>query len=341
MAKITGIDMQDQLAWEAFIAEHTEANFLHSWYWGIFHQALGHVVVRRGYYSGSKLVGVSQAIVEPAKRGRHIVLPGGPILDWHNNELVQVWLNDSRQIAKDNSCLFIRVRPQLLDNEENRQLFKQLGFHKAPMHVTADLTSQLNLEKSDEEIKHGMRKGARYDLNRAQKLGIKVEADTTGKYLDEFYNLQLATARRQKFVPFSSRFLSEQFKTFAAADKAVMYRSTYEGKLLAMAFVIFYGLEAAYHYGASTDLARQYPGAYAIQWEAIQEARRRGCQRYNFWGVTEHGQTKHRFYGVSVFKRGFGGDDVAYLPAHDLIISKLRYPATYAFETARRKIRKL
>ncbi len=118
-----------------------------------------------------------------------------------------------------------------------------------------------------------------------------------------------------------------------------MYRATYEGQLLTMAFIIFYGPEAAYHYGASTELARQIPGAYAVQWEAIQEARRRGCMRYNFWGVTEHGHTKHRFYGVSVFKRGFGGEDVAYLPARDLIIDPLRYPLTYVFETARRKLR--
>jgi lipid II:glycine glycyltransferase (peptidoglycan interpeptide bridge formation enzyme) len=336
VASLTTKEVTDKKTWEDFIASHTEANF-----WGDFHLRLNHAVVRQGIYEGNNLVGASQSIVESAKRGKHLVLPGGPIIDWQNKAVVNEWLSSIKQAAKTNKCLFVRVRPQILDTPEHRQLFKKLGFIKAPMHVTADLTSQLDLSKTEEEVKRGMRKGARYDLNQSQKLGIKVELAVDDRFMEEFYKLHHDTAIRQKFIPFTRKFLTEQFNTFAAEDKVVMYRSTFEGKLLAMAFVIFYGPEAAYHYGASTELARKYPGAYAVQWEAISEARRRGCKRYNFWGVTEHGKTKHRFYGVSVFKRGFGGEDVAYLPAHDLVINKARYSATYAFETARRKFRRL
>lgn len=297
--------------------------------------------MRLGFLDNEKLIGAVQAIVEPARRGRHLVIAGGPIIDWNNSHLVQAWLLVIKQIAKNEKCLFVRVRPQLLDTPDNRQRFKSLGFRLAPMHVTADLTSQLDLSKPDDEIKRMMRKGTRYEINRAQKLGIKVEATKDERYLREFCDLQAETARRQKFVPFSRKFLTEQFKAFAQTGNVVMYRATYQEKLLSMAFIIFYGSEAAYHYGASTELAREFPGAYAIQWQAITEARKRGCHRYNFWGVSEHGQTKHRFYGVSVFKRGFGGEDVAYLPAQDLIISPAKYRATYIFETARRKLRHL
>ena len=341
MAAITVEPVTQRDEWEAFIAAHPEANFLHSWYWGEFHEHLGHAVIRRGFFADGKLAGVLLAIVEPARRGRHLVVPGGPIIDWNNRQLVEAWVKEVRTVAREHTCVFVRVRPQLPDGPANRQLFRRLGFRRAPMHLHAELTSQLDLAKTDDELKKAMRKGARYELNRAHKLGIKVTATPGPDYLDEFYDLQLATAKRQGFVPFSKRFLSEQFKVFAAAGDVLMYRAEYQGQLLAFAFIIFYGQEAAYHYGASTELARKLPGAYAIQWEAIQEARRRGCGRYNFWGVTGHGQTKHRFYGVSVFKRGFGGEDVAYLPARDLIIQPLRYSLTYAFETARHKMRRL
>jgi lipid II:glycine glycyltransferase (peptidoglycan interpeptide bridge formation enzyme) len=341
MAAITVKPVEDKAVWEAFMATHKEANFLQSWYWGVFHESMNHTVIRRGFYKDDALIGIVQAVVEPARRGRHIVVAGGPVIDWQDKALVRACMEALKTVARANNCLFVRVRPQLLENSDNEQLFRKLGFRRAPMHVTADLTSQLDLSKTDDELKKAMRKGTRYELNRTVKLGIEVTAATDDQYLDEFCKLQLETAERQGFVPFSEKFLSEQFRAFAEAGKVVMYRSTFEGKLLAMAFIIFYGPEAAYHYGASTELARQYPGAYAIQWEAIQEARRRGCTRYNFWGVAEHGQTKHRFYGVSVFKRGFGGEDVAYLPAHDLVVNRLRYPLTYAFETARRKFRKL
>jgi lipid II:glycine glycyltransferase (peptidoglycan interpeptide bridge formation enzyme) len=327
--------------WEAFMATHPEANFLHSWYWGEFHEKLSHTVIRSGFYEAGTLVGVLLAIVEPARRGRHLVVPGGPILNWSNKKLVTAWRDEAKRVARENKCVFVRCRPQLTNTPENQKLFKSLGFKKAPMHLHAELTSQLDITKTDDELKKAMRKGTRYELNRSQRLGIEITETSGDEYLDEFYKLQLETAKRQNFVPFSKKFLSEQFKVFAAADKVLMYRATHEGKLLTMAFIIFYGQEAAYHYGASTDLARKIPGAYAVQWQAIHDAQKRGCTRYNFWGVTEHGNTGHRFYGVSVFKRGFGGEDVAYVPAQDLVVDAMRYPATYLFETARRKLRKL
>ncbi len=342
MSDISTREVDSESVWEEFMSGHPEASFLQSWYWGQFHQQIGHTIVRTGFYKGQTLVGVMLMIVEPARRGRHLVVPGGPILNWPDFKDNFVWRDELKRVAKVERCVFVRIRPQLLDTPDNRQQFKSLGFVKAPMHLHAELTTQLDLAKTDDELKRQMRKGTRYEVNRAAKLGIKVTKSTDETYLDEFYDLQIQTARRQHFVPFSRRFLVEQFKAFASANKVILYRATdSQNRLLAMAFIIFYGDEAAYHYGASTDLARQLPGAYAIQWQALHDARDRGCHRYNFWGVTGHGQTSHRFYGVSVFKRGFGGEDVAYLPAHDLVINAVKYPLTYAFETARRKLRKL
>ncbi|KKS63763.1 MAG: FemAB family protein, partial [Candidatus Daviesbacteria bacterium GW2011_GWA1_42_6] len=113
------------------------------------------------------------------------------------------------------------------------------------------------------------------------------------------------------------------------------------GKLLAQAFVIFYGQEAAYHYGAGTEEGRKYPGAYLIQWEAIKEAKKRGMTRYNFWGVAPSDKPSHRFAGVSLFKRGFGGSEFEYLHAQDLVINRSRYLINTAIENLRRHIRRV
>jgi lipid II:glycine glycyltransferase (peptidoglycan interpeptide bridge formation enzyme) len=177
----------DQQTWEKFMSQHDEANFLHSWYWGNFHERLGHKVERRGFYYGDKLVGIVQGVVEPARRGRHLVIAGGPIIDWSDKALIKAWVKEIRNIARSNKCIFIRVRPQLINDEKNRKTFKELGFKKAPMHVTADLTSQLDLTKTDEELKKAMRKGTRYELNKATRIGIKVESATDTQFLDEFF----------------------------------------------------------------------------------------------------------------------------------------------------------
>ena len=118
-----------------------------------------------------------------------------------------------------------------------------------------------------------------------------------------------------------------------------MYQK-FENYLLASAFVIFYGNEAVYHYGVSTDANRTMPGAYAVQWRAILEAKQRGMKRYNFWGVAPKNETNHRFAGVSTFKRGFGGNEVQYVPAHDKVLSQ-KYYLIWILETIRRKLRRL
>ena len=73
--------------------------------------------------------------------------------------------------------------------------------------------------------------------------------------------------------------------------------------------------------------------------EAMRDARARGIKRYSLWGIVGENETNHRFYGVSQFKRGFGVDELKYLPAHDLVISPIKYLKTWLVETLRRKIR--
>lgn len=324
--------------WEDFLAKHPEANFLQSWNWGEFHEAMDHTIHRSGFYLDNKLHGIMLSVVEHAKRGTYLTVPGGPIIDWQNTDLVQTFLEEVKRIAVEEKCAFIRVRPQLESNDFSKSLFKKLGFRFAPMHLHAELTNQLDITKSKEELMTNMRKATRYEIRQALKLGIKTKESKETKDIKEFYSLQLETAKRQGFVPFSQKFLSAQFEVFAKDNQAILYSASYEKKLLAMAFVIFYGKEAVYHYGASTPEGRNYPGAYLIQWQAIQEAKKRDILRYNFWGVANG---NHRFAHLSMFKRGFGGADVEYLHAQDLVVNWPKYLLNLVVELARKKIRRV
>ena len=209
------------------------------------------------------------------------------------------------------------------------------------MHLTADLTSQLDLSPTHEDLLINMRKGTRYEIKKAEKLGIKISSSKDEKQIHNFFELQLETAKRQHFVPFGFNFLNEQFKVFFNEDKALLFTSTFENNILAQAFIIFYGTEAVYHYGVSTEDGRKYPGAYLLQWEAIKEAKKRGLKKYNFWGVAPENSKNHRFAGVSLFKRGFGGEDIQYLHAQDLIINNPKYIVNFIIENVRKKVRKV
>jgi lipid II:glycine glycyltransferase (peptidoglycan interpeptide bridge formation enzyme) len=338
--KITTQPIAEKTIWENYISTHKEANFLSSWNWGQFHTNLGKKVFYRGYYQDDHIVGTALIVKEAAKRGPYFTIAGGPVLDWDNKELINVFIEDLKDLARKENVWFVRVRPQILDTQENRQLFRNLGFKSAPMHLTADLTLQLDLSKPLDTLLKEMRKTTRYEINRYEKMGITVTESQDPDEIKPFFEKQLELAKKHGFVPFSYRFLHEQFKAFNQDKEVYLFSSYKDKKLLAQAFVIMDGEEAVYHYGISTPDNFRLPGSYACQWAAIKKAKELGLTRYNFWGIAPEGANKHRFAGVSLFKRGFGGNEVAYLPAHDLPLSPL-YSVVSLFESLRAKARRL
>jgi lipid II:glycine glycyltransferase (peptidoglycan interpeptide bridge formation enzyme) len=325
--------------WDGFVASYDAANFLQSWEWGDLHQTLGDVVYRQGIYRGESLVGVLLGIVKDARRGRYLEVPGGPLIDWDDDAVVACATAELRRLANENRCVFVRLRPQLADTTQYRDLLKTHQFMLAPMHLHAEHTNILDLASTEDELLAGMRRQTRYEVRRADKQNIIVSWASNEAAIEEFYAVQADTARRQGFIPPSRAFLDAQLAAFG--DKLRVYRAEKDGQLLTLALIILYGQEAEYHEGASTPEARSQPGAYAVQWQAIRDAKAMGITRYNFWGIAYTSDPKHRYAGVTTFKRGFGGQDVTYLPAHDLVIDRLKYTKNWIIETIRKKVRKL
>lgn len=332
-------DAKDQKTWDDFITSHTEANFLQSWDFYEFHLARGKKVIRRFFKDGEKIVGAYAGVVETAKRGTYLAIAGGPILDWQEKSLVNAVFQDIKEQGKIHNCVFIRIRPQLELSEKSTALFSSLGLKKAPMYLSVEYAGILNLEKSEAEILAGASQGFRRKLRKAEKAGIQIETSQDPQIIDTFYQLEVAHAKRQQFVAFSKDYLKKQFTAFAQNDEAIMYTAKLNNEILAQNFMIFYGNEASYHYGASSELGTKYSAAPLLHLAAMEEARKRGITRYNLWGIVGPEEKSHRFYGVSEFKRSFGCEELKYTPAHDLVLNPAKYQITKIVETARKRFR--
>ncbi|MDP4031092.1 MAG: peptidoglycan bridge formation glycyltransferase FemA/FemB family protein [Candidatus Beckwithbacteria bacterium] len=318
----------DQPVWENFLLASDQVNFLQSWQWGQMHQTLGHQIWRLGVYQDNHLSGLIQLIKVKAKRATYLECPGGPVIDWSGS--VHPWLfKELTQIARENNASFIRLRPNIFPQD--------LGLNQAPMHLHAETTWVLPLSLSEAELLKNMRKTTRYLIKKASKLGVEVSQSTDEKDIDRLVKLQQETVDRKHFVPFSRDYFLAELNSFLP-DHIRLFKASYQGRLLAIAMVIFYGYEAVYHYSGSSNQDREVPASYLLQWEAIKTAKKMGLKRYNFWGYTDN--PRHRFFGPSLFKKGFGGHEIKYLPAQDLIISP-SYWLNYALETLRRKWRRL
>lgn len=326
--------------WDQFVTSHPEANFLQSWDFYEFHRRRGNHIIRRlAKDKTGKILAAYAGVVENAKRGRHLAIAGGPILDWEDTNLVRDVFQDMRVQGIRERCVFVRVRPQLPLSDHPLQIMQQNGLQKAPIYLSVEYAGILNLEKTEEELLAHASQGLRRKLRKAEKAALTIEKSQNPADIHQFYQIQLQTASRHDFVAFSEDFFTKQFAAFAEHNEAVLYTAKKDGEILAQNFIIFYGNEASYHYGVSSELGTKYSGAPLLHLAAMRDARERGIKRYNFWGIVGEDETWHRFYGVSQFKRSFGVEELKYTPAHDLILQPLPYQLTKLIESARKKHR--
>lgn len=337
---------------------YPEANFLQSPAWAETNRLIGHkVIIEHNVQLNSvkdneqnvQLATVDAMskgawwclmIVKNAKRGRYLEIPGGPLVDWQDEAAVREVLARARTVAKQEKCVFIRLRPQLRRGIEPEPKLAAHGVRPAPMHLHAEHTVMLDLSQSPDSLLAAMRRQTRYEVRRAAKLGIQVTWANDEAIFREFQQAQADTAARQHFVPPDLRTLLAEREAFG--DNARLYRAqTAEGEPIAYGLILIDGDEAAYFEAASTDLNRKLPGAYALQWQVIQDLHGLGVQRYNLWGIAPAGQKNHRYAGVTTFKTGFGGEIVEFVPAGDIIIRRLRYLFNLLVETLRKKRRHL
>lgn len=328
-----------QASWQDAFARFDEANLLHSWQWGVVNETLGHTIERRIIYKDNQPVGLLSAIIKNARRGRYVEIAGGPLIDWNNPELVDAIMQLIRNIGKERNCVFIRLRPQSEDSEHSRQVIQSHGGRISPMHVTADHTTIVDIEQDEDTMLEAMRRQTRYEIRRSKKRSIQVHCDESEHAIQALHALQVETARRQQFIPQPETFLVACKQAFGSSAK--VYTATKDDQLLNIALVLQHGNEAAYFEAASTPEARKEPGAYAIVWQAMLDAKAAGMKRFNLWGIAPPDAPHHRYAGVTTFKRGFGGNDVHYTPAHDIPLRQPQYEMVRLFEIVRKKRRKL
>ncbi|MBQ3296442.1 peptidoglycan bridge formation glycyltransferase FemA/FemB family protein [Candidatus Saccharibacteria bacterium] len=321
--------------WDKIVKKYPEANFLQSPEYGRMNEILGSKVI----YDNFDGKGFATMVVRNAKRGRYLEIPCGPLIDWEDKSVAREVLDKISEIAAKEKCVFVRIRPQLTATAENLQILSGLGFKKSPMHLAAEHTVILDLTRSDEEMLASMRRQTRYEVRRGVKMGLTVSRDNSEEIFREFHAVQAETARRQNFVPPSLKTLLAEREAFS--DKIWIYKVINENEPVAYGLIVGSGLEADYYEAASTLLNRKLPGAYMLLWQAMRDLKKDDYERFNLWGIAPAGQPHHRYAGVTTFKTGFGGEVVEFVPAHDLVISKIKYMKNLAVETMRKKKRHL
>ncbi len=355
----------DPQAWDTFLHAQRFSPFLQSWTMGEVYAELKQKPIRLIATDGGVIRGICLALVVPARRGRHLSVPYGPVLA-DNNALVPL-IDELKRIAREERCSFIRISPHL--SSEHTAIFKNLRTKPAPLHLLAEHLWYLPLRapdpwtsnaedmqpRTEEELLKQMRSTTRNLIRRAEKEGVTIRAaDNPVDELHHFLRLHDETRKRHGFTPYSDAFFRAQVAHFAPRNECTLYLAEYQGEVISASIHMHVGGETSYHHGASTQVHRKIPASYLLQWTAIRDALKRGDGIYNFWGTAPlHGENprpqgansqekedkgfnqKHPFAGVTLFKTGFGGKALNLMHCVDLPISPTYY-VTRGFEVVRK-----
>lgn len=335
-------ELNNKIEWEGFLDKCGNKSFLSSWQWGEFWIGQGNKIKRLGMVENSMLIAAVLAVKIKARRGTYILVQHGPNISREAlselPKILEEFIFALKGWAKDEGAAFIRIAPLLEGNTGNENVFKDLGFRMAPMHANAyEATWKLDITSSEDELMKSMRKTTRYLVRQAQKNpDITIEKSDNPEDIKIYKELNEAVAKRQKFVAFKADYIKREFDTFASDRQAVWFIGRYKGKPAAASLIVFWSGIGFYHQAASLGEFSKYSIPYLLQWEAIREAKRRGCEVYDFWGFTDpKANPNHPWAGPTLFKMGFGGQAHKYVKTQDLPVS-WRYWPVFILETVRK-----
>ncbi len=341
-------------AWDTFLARQQYRPFLQSWTMGEVYTAIDQPPLRlEALNAAGDIVAIAFAHLVPARRGRHLSVPYGPVGD---PAAFPALFQALAEAGRTQKCAFVRVSPHL-----PRTVAFDAGFKivRAPLHLLAEEIWYLPLRAPNpwtsdgesvpanaETLLMACRKTARNLIRRAEKDGVTIEAAPYPEIaLKEFIRLHDETRKRHGFTPYGNRFFRAQVELFAKKDQVTVYLAHYQGEVIAASVHMRTFGETSYHHGASSAAHSKIPASYLLQWRAVEDALKRGDRVYNFWGIApthldEEGERRlldksHPFAGVTTFKTGFGGELLPLVHCFDIPLSPM-YRLTRAFELLRK-----
>ena len=248
-------------------------------------------------------------------------IPRGPLVE--KGKSIDRLMEEVVVLAKSEKAIFVRMSPC----EEFRISNFESRISSHDHHPQTTLVLDLNLD--EEDLLRQMKPKGRYNIKVAEKNGVTVR-EYQG--VDAFYELLKKTTGRDGFSSNSKAYYQKMLQALGANAQLLMAGK--DGKAIAGGIFVYLDNVGTYYYGASDHECRNLMAPYLLQWEAIKEAKRRGCKTYDFLGIApEHAPSErpgwagknHPWAGVTEFKKKFGGTVVQYPQATELVIQPVWY----------------
>jgi lipid II:glycine glycyltransferase (peptidoglycan interpeptide bridge formation enzyme) len=318
----------DAAHWDTFVAATEHGSYLQLTGWASVKAVNGWSAVRidpRAGDSGDGGPSIGAQIL--LRRPRPLpwafaYAPRGPVAkDW-TRDAIEAFTERARTtlLAAAGRVSHLRIDAEIeaggpLDPDGDlRRSFRLAGWRPAAP-IQPNSTRIIDLRPDEGAIYGDLRKKWRQYVNRARNSGIRV-VDAEGDRLPEFYRIYRQTAERAGFLIRTEQAYRDVWDAFRPAGNArLLFAQAADGEPQATLFLIRSGPRVVEPYGGMTDAGADSRANYLLKWEAIRSSRERGATSYDLWGLATG--------GIAHFKTGFGGREVRYIGAWDLVLDPL------------------
>lgn len=306
--------------WDEFVAGHPHGSILQTTAWAMLKGRFGWTPQRVWLKKEGKLIAGAQMLVRSVAFGlvKMAYIPHGPLVDWQDEALVDVLLNQIDLAAYRSRAGIVKMEPLVWQDEIGAERWAALCQKHDLLAETDTIqpprTMLLDLRPQSDDILASFKQKTRYNIRLAAKKGVTVR-EGAAQDLPAFNQMMRTTGQRNEFGVHAPEYYRDAYDLFPASQRTLLL-AEYEGKPLAGAMIFTLGPMATFLFGGSSNEERERMPAYAIQWAAIEWAKAQGCHWYDLWGLPDadpdelEAQFESRedgLWGVYRFKRGFGG----------------------------------
>ena len=252
-------------------------------------------------------------------------VPRGPIAS--DDSQLQAALAKLATLARERHAIFLKVDPEI-DADLAAGPLRAAGFRRAPDIQPVIATLELDLAPEEVALFGALEKDTRWSVRQAEKRGVTVREASGDDDLRVLYDLYAETGQRAGFITRTWDYYRGMWGTLVTAGHAKVRLAEKDGKPVAGALTWRCGERDVYQSAATNDAGRSAYAAYALLWQCIIEARKRGARRFDFGGIPlDLTRKDDPMYGPYMFKKGFGGAPRRFVGAHDAVPNELAYRA--------------
>lgn len=241
-------------------------------------------------------------------------------------------LTGLKELAAKNNIIFVKLEPNCQRNEKLINLMRSQGAVPGKRFFTPT-TFWIDLTKSEEELLKSFSSKTRYNIRLAERKGVVVKEDNSGKAFERYLELTRETTQRQAFFAHTEKYHKLMWKHLKDAGIAHLLTATYQNEIITT-WILFSWKDFLYYpYGASTEKHKEVMANNLMMWEAIKFGKKMGLSTFDLWG-REEGK------GFTKFKEGYDPQVVEFLGTWDLVVNKPVYRIYRIAEQIRWKILK-